>query len=158
LTNAINPFVKVSLCFPPIAQLAGWALKTFGYTNEMTQMIIESVKTAITLRRSKVLQANSNNKHIDVLQFMLESSEKVRMINNNRSIRPLSDDEIIANAWVFILGGFETTASALTFTTYLLSQHPEIQEKLYSEIIRIVGVSWYNIPDELFNRTAEGFG
>ena len=47
----------------------------------------------------------------------------------------LSDDEIIANAWVFLLGGFETTANALTYCSYLLATHPEIQDKLQQEIV-----------------------
>ena len=47
----------------------------------------------------------------------------------------LSDDEIIANAWVFLLGGFETTANALTYCSYLLATHPDIQDRVYQELI-----------------------
>ncbi|KAG0696573.1 Lithocholate 6-beta-hydroxylase [Chionoecetes opilio] len=46
----------------------------------------------------------------------------------------LTDEEIIANAWVFLLGGFETTANALTYTAYLLATHPHVQDRLHSEV------------------------
>ncbi|GBO30401.1 Cytochrome P450 3A16 [Araneus ventricosus] len=46
----------------------------------------------------------------------------------------LTDEEIIANAYIFLLAGYETTATALAFTFYLLIKHPEIQERLYREI------------------------
>ena len=34
----------------------------------------------------------------------------------------------------FLLAGFETVANLLSFTSYLLAMHPEVQEKLQSEI------------------------
>ena len=46
----------------------------------------------------------------------------------------LSDEEIVANSLTFLLAGFETTAITLSFTSYLLALHPEIQEKLQTEI------------------------
>ncbi|XP_068226701.1 cytochrome P450 3A29-like [Palaemon carinicauda] len=46
----------------------------------------------------------------------------------------LSDEEIIANVWVFMLAGFETSANAITSTAYLLACHPDIQEKLFLEL------------------------
>lgn len=52
----------------------------------------------------------------------------------------LSDPEIIGNAWVFILGGFETTASALTFSTFLLAKHQSVQDKLWVELEGAFGV------------------
>ncbi len=34
---------------------------------------------------------------------------------------------------------YETTATSLSFTTYLLSAYPEIQEKVYEEIKSFLG-------------------
>jgi thromboxane-A synthase len=33
------------------------------------------------------------------------------------------------------LGGFETTANALTYCSYLLATHPDIQDRVYQELI-----------------------
>ena len=46
----------------------------------------------------------------------------------------MTDDEIVANSFGFLFAGNETTASALSFASYLLALHPDVQEKLQSEI------------------------
>ena len=48
--------------------------------------------------------------------------------------RKLTDDEIMANSFTFLLAGYETSAAALSYTSYLLALHPDTQEKLQSEI------------------------
>ena len=62
---------------------------------------------------------------------MVESSSKCTAAHG---CRKLTDDEIVINALTFVLGGYETTAAALSFTSYLLALHPDIQEKLQAEI------------------------
>ena len=44
-------------------------------------------------------------------------------------------DEIVT----LMLAGHETTANALTWTGYLLSQHPEVEEKLQGEVDDVIG-------------------
>ena len=46
----------------------------------------------------------------------------------------MTDTEVFANAMVFLFAGNETTATALSFASYLLALHPDVQEKLQSEI------------------------
>ncbi|KAL7937577.1 cytochrome P450 [Trichoderma chlorosporum] len=76
------------------------------------------------------------------------SAQKVRKrleINNDRkdfmasmTARTGKDalefDELCANASILILGGSETTASALAATTYFLALNPEPLKKLYNEV------------------------
>ena len=50
------------------------------------------------------------------------------------SKRNLSDKEIAGHSITFILAGYETTANALSYTSYLLALNPHIQEKLQEEI------------------------
>ena len=46
----------------------------------------------------------------------------------------LSTGEIVADSVGFLLAGYGTTSVTLTFATYLLATHPEVQEKLANEI------------------------
>lgn len=62
----------------------------------------------------------------DFLQLML--SEKTD------GKQKLSDDDIYATAITFLLAGYETTSNTLSFTTYLLALHPDVQERLHQEI------------------------
>lgn len=46
----------------------------------------------------------------------------------------LSTEEVTAQSLVFLLGGYETTATTLTFLLYNLAVYPECQEKVVKEI------------------------
>ncbi|VVC95943.1 unnamed protein product [Leptidea sinapis] len=46
----------------------------------------------------------------------------------------VSEDVIVAQAAVFVLGGFDTSGNTLTMAIYELAHHPQIQDKLYKEI------------------------
>ena len=46
----------------------------------------------------------------------------------------LTDQEVVGNARLVLLAGYETTANTLAYTSYLLAINPDIQDKLQSEI------------------------
>jgi cytochrome P450 len=47
---------------------------------------------------------------------------------------PMSDAEVRDEALTLFLAGHETTATALSWTWYLLSQHPEVEARFHAEI------------------------
>lgn len=47
---------------------------------------------------------------------------------------PLTDKQVHDHIMTFIAAGHETTANALTWTFYLLSEHPQVRDKLLDEI------------------------
>ncbi|KAK9901996.1 hypothetical protein WJX75_000629 [Coccomyxa subellipsoidea] len=51
---------------------------------------------------------------------------------------PFSDDEIIGQAFIFLLAGYETTANTLAFATHSLAANPDKAAKLLEEIDREV--------------------
>lgn len=51
----------------------------------------------------------------------------------------LSDDDIRAEALTILLAGHDTTAHTLSWATYLLTQHPEIQQALADEVLGVAG-------------------
>lgn len=60
----------------------------------------------------------------DLLQLMLEAQKQ--QIEGKR----MSDEEVSAQSVSFMVAGFETTGSTLSYMAYLLAAHPEVQEKL----------------------------
>ena len=53
--------------------------------------------------------------------------------------RGMSDEHLRDELMTLFLAGHETTANALTWTWYLLAQHPEIERKLHAEIDEVLG-------------------
>lgn len=51
----------------------------------------------------------------------------------------LDDSQLRNETITFLLAGHETTANALTWTFYLLSQHPEVERQLHDEITTVLG-------------------
>ncbi|XP_076416759.1 cytochrome P450 3A25-like isoform X3 [Peromyscus maniculatus bairdii] len=73
---------------------------------------------------------NTQEHRVDFLQLMMDSQNSKDM----ESYKPLSDLEILAQSITFILAGYETTSTTLSFITYLLAIYPNVQKKLQHEI------------------------
>ncbi|XP_023938409.2 cytochrome P450 6k1-like [Bicyclus anynana] len=81
-------------------------------------------KAAATLR-DNVASARETR---DLLDALLK-------LRKNESDEGYSEDTIIAQAAIFLFGGFDTTGSLLAFITYELAFHLDVQEKLYKELL-----------------------
>lgn len=51
----------------------------------------------------------------------------------------MTNDEIMAQAFLFFIAGYETTASTLNYVSYCLAVHQEIQDKVVQEIHDQIG-------------------
>jgi cytochrome P450 len=51
----------------------------------------------------------------------------------------LDDTQLRNETITFLLAGHETTANALTWTFYLISRHPEVEQRLLSELAEVLG-------------------
>ena len=63
-----------------------------------------------------------------------EKQQEQRILNNIIGSKYLSEEEIVAQCFVFFLAGYETTASTLTFCLFELVSNLAIQDKLYEEV------------------------
>ncbi|XP_064117815.1 cytochrome P450 3A19-like isoform X2 [Macrobrachium nipponense] len=46
----------------------------------------------------------------------------------------MTEDDLVQNATLFLLAGYETTSVMLSFTCYLLAKNQDVQQRLYKEI------------------------
>lgn len=68
----------------------------------------------------------------DLLSMLLE-------VRDEQTGATLGDQELRNQAITFLLAGHETTANALSWTFYLLSQHPEVERQLRVELAAVLG-------------------
>src|SRR3954471_8471247 len=67
----------------------------------------------------------------------------------------MTDEQLRVEVTTFLLAGQETTSLALTWTFYLLSQHPEIRERLEAELDGALGgrePAYKDLPNLPFTR------
>ncbi len=88
---------------------------------EETRTIISSI---IEERKNSTIQ------HDDLLDMLLATRYE-------DTGEPMSIRQLIDEISILFVAGHETTANALTFTTFLLAKHPEIQQKVFEEVNRV---------------------
>ena len=76
----------------------------------------------------------------DILGMLMEAHDQ-------RSGQAMPDRQLVNEIKTLIVAGHETTASTLNWTWYLLSQHPEVEEKLSSELDNLLGSETPNVDD-----------
>ncbi|XP_023721087.1 cytochrome P450 9e2 isoform X3 [Cryptotermes secundus] len=72
----------------------------------------------------------------DMLQLLMQAKEGTLHEDNsavNKKMK-LEDDDIIAQAVLFFLAGFDTSSTLLCFASYQLAVHPDVQSRLQEEI------------------------
>ncbi|XP_067931669.1 cytochrome P450 3A11-like [Watersipora subatra] len=68
-----------------------------------------------------------------------DSGSQVDRYGQVWSSKGLTKNEVIANAILFFLAGYETTSLTLHYVFYELAMNPDVQERLYDEIKENVG-------------------
>ncbi|CAL1286908.1 unnamed protein product [Larinioides sclopetarius] len=56
----------------------------------------------------------------------------------NVSKKHLSVTEVIAQCITFFFAGYESVSTALSMATYMLALHPEVQDKVYADLVKAV--------------------
>ncbi|KAK3603580.1 hypothetical protein CHS0354_017293 [Potamilus streckersoni] len=132
-----SPGVILSVLFPRLAPLI--TKLGFGFwPNDSVQFFVSRTKEIIEDRKKGI-----NTGRVDFIQLLLDAEEEVQEENqesgSQSSSKRLDMDEILGQAFLFFVAGYETTATLLTYFLYAMAAHPEIQEKLTEELDSVMG-------------------
>ncbi|CAH1154866.1 unnamed protein product [Phaedon cochleariae] len=83
------------------------------------------------LQDSLQMRKNSGTYRSDLIDSLLEAQSAVKKVNSSRK---LDDDDILSQAMIFFLGGFDTVSKLLSFICYELAINKGVQERLRKEI------------------------
>lgn len=81
----------------------------------------------------EIIEKRSN---LDTQNDLLEVLMKARDEESNEG---MSNQQLRDEAMTILLAGHETTANALSWCLYLISQHPDKAKRLYEEVDRVLG-------------------
>lgn len=106
----------------------------------------EAVDTIIEVRRRR-LAADPRSVPRDILTLLLEAQDP-------ETGRGISEAEVRANIVTFMAAGHETTANAIAWTIYLLSQSQEWRERVRAEAARELSGPADDLADRLIETRA----
>lgn len=122
------------VCFPPLRQAIEWLYPYSSY-HDVTKQITDNLSKVIDLRRKK-----QGPRPTDMLQLMLNAQEdhqnatSAHLGENTFFIR---DRHLMANSFIFLVAGFETTATALAFVMHTLAKYPDEQDRVFRELTEV---------------------
>ncbi|GFY67564.1 cytochrome P450 3A21 [Trichonephila inaurata madagascariensis] len=101
--------------------------RTGQVRNDFLQLLMDTAKEV-----SDEEKWEENDKG-DIASNYEEQNEGQQMFKTTPN-KKLTMDELIAQCVIFFLAGYETTASTLSFATYMLAMNQDIQDKLRAEV------------------------
>ena len=127
-----------------ITNIKLFGLPVFGFDKKMKNYAahIHSVFEDITKERYNTFHEKKNNNQTLPNEDILDS---LMAAEHPETGKPFSFKDIIDQLSIIFLAGHETSASALTWSLYLLGQCPHLQEKVYSEINNYPNIDFDNI-------------
>jgi cytochrome P450 len=102
--------------FEVVAKQSNRDLKFAFQFRSLAKLVLGLIKT----------RRESEQEHFDFLSMLM-------LTRDRETGEPMGDRELIDEVLTLIVAGHETTAAALTWTWYLVSQHPEVAEALQAE-------------------------
>jgi cytochrome P450 len=81
--------------------------------------------------------------HGDLLSMLLLSED------DTEGGRRMTPEEVWDEALTFFIAGYDTIATALMWTWYLLSEHPEVETRLHAEVDEVLGTGGPATLDDL---------
>ncbi|XP_075163186.1 cytochrome P450 4d8-like [Haematobia irritans] len=135
----LRPHLQNDVVFSILHPFKKWRLvQNLRIMHELTKGVIRERREYL---KEKILKDNSgiatpdqddigSKKRMALLDVLLQST-----VNGE----PLSDEDIREEVDTFMFEGHDTTATALAYTLYLLSRHPNVQSKLLTEIHQVYG-------------------
>ncbi|HEX7158132.1 MAG TPA: cytochrome P450, partial [Edaphobacter sp.] len=108
----------------------------------MEQFLFLPIPKIIRFRRSKArLDAIVNRLIAEHRAANVDKGDLLSMLIYTRDEEDgtsMSDEQIRDQVLTIFLAGYETVANALTWTWYLLSQNPEVEQKLHAELDQVL--------------------
>jgi cytochrome P450 len=117
-------------------------LTAYGRRMAAKRRVDEFIYTLIAQRRAEGQDRG------DILSMLLAAQEEDEVGHGGENENGydglngengLTDIQIRDHIMTFLAAGHETTANALTWTFYLLSEHPDVREKLLEELQTVLG-------------------
>uniref|UniRef100_A0A0K0FVA5 Cytochrome P450 n=1 Tax=Strongyloides venezuelensis TaxID=75913 RepID=A0A0K0FVA5_STRVS len=149
-SSIYDPKFLFILLFPEVTNIIrvyfGYHVKNNTEHNYFRDLLSECYE-----RRKKELERGENNEAPDFFKVLLQSvndddddKDKDEEIvfeeaTQNQKKKGMSKIEVLSQGFLFLLAGYETTASSIHFLLFMLAHHQEYQDRCREEILEVLG-------------------
>lgn len=98
-----------------------------------------------SFRQNLEYRENNNVTRKDFFQLLMQLRNTGKVQDGDdwttkatNDVKSLTLDEMTAQAFLFFAGGFESSATTMSFCMYELAKYPRIQQRVYEEIVEIL--------------------
>lgn len=125
-----NFATRAAFWFPSLNKLIEWLHPLTKFSRTLKK-IVKNLRKVVQLRRG-----GKSPEVPDMLQLMLDAQTgQDTATGRQEGDEPLIEDRLlIANCFIFLLGGFDTTAVALAYIMHILAKYPEEQDRILNEV------------------------
>ncbi|XP_045888089.1 cytochrome P450 27C1 isoform X1 [Micropterus dolomieu] len=91
------------------------------------------------------------DKRVKDIKAQLERGEEVKggLLTHLLITKEMTKEEIYANVTEMLLAGVDTTSFTLSWASYLLARHPQIQQQIFTEVTRTLGPGTVATADDV---------
>ncbi|CAG2108556.1 unnamed protein product, partial [Medioppia subpectinata] len=156
-----------------ILLLPKWLVKAMGIKSRAPESANQFfIDISRRLIRERKADPNSRQKYNDFIQLLIDARPEDRdaetaadanafneseedlairrqMLSSSAKKLTLTEDEMVAQVWVFFIAGYDTTSATLSFCIYELAVNAVIQDRLYDEVMAAVDADGEIGYDEL---------
>nr|ATN29095.1 CYP6HM2 [Apolygus lucorum] len=113
-------------------------LRVRAVDKKLEEFFIDAIDKTVKYR-----EENKANRQ-DFLQLLYDLKKKDDELLKKGEPKPLDDGvfdhtTLVSNAFIFLGAGYETTATTLGFLFYELAKQPSLQDKIYREVMTVLG-------------------
>jgi len=95
---------------------------------------LDAVVASLIAKRRSLSQAELEQRG-DLLSMLMAARDE------DGSGKGMTDTQVRDELLTIFLAGYETVANAMTWTWYLLSQNPEVADRMYAEVAEVLGAT-----------------
>ncbi len=110
-----------------ILDMPSWVPRLASAQTKPLIRFFEGEVTAMLAKRRALLAEDAGSAPRDLLTLLLEARDP-------ETGQGLSDEDVKANLITFLIAGHETTSNALTWSVFLLSEHPDARDAVEREV------------------------
>ena len=135
--NTIMGLYNFLVAFPMIEKVLHLPIPGVVQFRRARKRLDEVVATMIASRRK--LGREELESRTDLLSLLMAARDEGDGSGAPAAGEGMTDTQLRDEVLTIFLAGYETVANALTWTWYLLSQNPDVTDKMYAEVAAVLG-------------------